>query len=162
MKGQSVIYTFTTNTQGGNHIFKLWIHSPIFSRNSENLVSFNMDHDGCPDVLALCSVDVDSLLGQCISKENSFPLNSSSVVACEGWPTFPSLPTQPVWEGKGKYAAQHCDICTLSFFFLFSCCCNRRFSLLALHVWSHLTAYLRLYSLAFSNVSAWLWCDQYI
>lgn len=27
-------------------------------------------------------------------------LNFVFVTACEGWPTFPSLPAEPVWEGK--------------------------------------------------------------
>lgn len=42
-----------------------------------------------------------------------------SVTACEGWPTFPSLPAQPVWEGKEKECC-YCG-CFLSEMFTSPC-----------------------------------------
>lgn len=42
-----------------------------------------------------------------------------SVAACEGWPTFPSLPAQPVWEGKEKECC--CCSCLVSETFTSPC-----------------------------------------
>lgn len=66
--------------------------------------------------LVFCPVNIS------IPKKSTVPLNSSSVAACEGWPTFPPLPTQPVWEGMKK----HC--CTFHGFFSDSVLMNVCFS----------------------------------